>query len=323
MWCGAVPAAPTVEVEMQEGIFSKLELSENEVEFCVISDVHIANDEGDTSRAFTSQARNDYVFANNRSQTPISGEAYTLKRFCEKVNWSGRVGAFDDGRHVLVLLGDIVNGECGYFSSYHSKAYKMLVSSFMPWIHTGNIVYVAGNHDKEAKFYSTLTNFPRKCVHEGEFTKCGIIFKHGHQFDVLCNGRNALGLLGDLASNLVVKLFPPDVEDIMRGRNFYYNHSDSNKKRDLRSLPDQATIQMMSKESKRVASGALRELTKRSSEFHTIVCGHTHQSPVQITDNSMKGSPLNYFNTGKFARDGYTNVVVRLVDETTNTWRLS
>ena len=156
---------------MQEGIFSSEKLAPNVVEFCVISDVHIANDESNKSRVFSSQSRNDYVFASNRTQTPISGEAYTLKRFCEKVNWSGRLGQFDDGQHVLVLLGDIINGECGYFASYNSVAYKMLSSSFLPWVHTGNIFYVAGNHDKEAKFYSTLTNFPRKQVVEDGFTK--------------------------------------------------------------------------------------------------------------------------------------------------------
>lgn len=318
---------------MQEGIFSSEKLPPNTVEFCVISDVHIANDEGDTSRSFTAQSRNDYVFANNRTQTPISGEAYTLKRFCEKVNWSGRLGQFEDGQHVLVLLGDIINGECGYFASYHSAAYKMLSSSFLPWVHTGNIIYVAGNHDRDAKFYSTLTNFPRLSVKEDEFTKCGIIFKHGHQFDFLCNGKNAIGLLGEFASNVVVKLFPPNVEDVMRGRDFYYDHSDTNSKRDLRSLPEQATLQTMSSENKRVANGALSELRKRSSfgsssssssgKYHTIICGHTHQSPIRIDIGAGTGGRLSYFNTGKFAKDGYLNVVAKLVDAGTDTWELA
>lgn len=293
---------------MQTGIFSS-ELPPNCVEFCIISDVHIANDEGDTSRMFTTQSRNDYVFAKNKSQSPISGEAYTLKRFCEKVNWSGRLGQFDDGQHILVLLGDIINGECGYFASYNSVAYKMLSSSFLPWVHTGNIIYVAGNHDREAKFYSTLTNFPHLAIVEGDYTKCGIVFKHGHQFDFLCNGRNALGLLGEFASNVVVKLFPPKVEDLMRGRDFYYNHSDNNKQRSARSLIEQASLQTMSGDNKRVAENALRELKKRG-DCHTIVCGHTHQSPVQITVGNGSDR-LTYINTGKFARDGHVNVVCR------------
>jgi UDP-2,3-diacylglucosamine pyrophosphatase LpxH len=313
---------------MQEGIFSSEKLAPNTVEFCIISDVHIANDEGDTSRAFTKQSRNDYVFASNRAQTPISGEAYTLKRFCEKVNWSGRLGHFDDGQHVLVLLGDIINGECGYFASYHSTAYKMLSASFLPWVHTGNVIYVAGNHDKDARFYSTLTNFPRLSVVEDGFTKCGIIFKHGHQFDFLCNGRNAnvgglnIGILGEFASNVVVKLFPPDIEDIMRGRGFYYDHSSTNSKRDLRSLPEQATLQTMSNENKRVVNGAFAELRKQKS-CHTIVCGHTHQSPIRIDLEEPKtGRHMTYFNTGKFAKDGYLNVVAKLVDARTDTWGL-
>lgn len=307
---------------MQEGIFSSEKLAPNVVEFCIISDVHIANDEGDTSRAFTSQSRNDYVFANNRTQTPISGEAYTLKRFCEKVNWSGRLGHFDDGQHILVLLGDIINGECGYFASYHSAAYKMFSSSFLPWVYTGNIIYVAGNHDKDAKFYSTLTNIPHKQVVENGFTKCGIIFKHGHQFDFLCNGRNAIGMLGEFASKAVVKLFPPDIEDIMRGRDFYYDHSSTNSKRDLRSLPEQATLQTMKSENKRVANGAFEELRKHK-DCHTIICGHTHQSPIRIDlEESKTGRHMTYFNTGKFAKDGYLNVVVKLKYPETNTWEL-
>lgn len=294
---------------MQEGIFSSESLPMGSVEFCIVSDIHIANDDGNSSRAFTKQGRNDYVFANNRTQTPISGEAYTLKRFCEKVNWSGRLGHFDDGRHILVLLGDVINGECGYFACYNSVAYKMLSSSFLPWVDTGNIIYICGNHDREAQFYSTMTNFPRIRVVE-QMEMCGIIFEHGHRFDCLCNGENALGMLGEIASNVVVKLFPPKLEDLMRGRDFYYNHSDENRQRDLRSLPSQATLQSMSRENKRVANGALDYLAKQRN-CHTIVCGHTHQSPCEITVKNG-GRTLNYFNTGKFAKDGYLNVVATL-----------
>lgn len=310
---------------MQEGIFSSEKLPANSVEFCVISDLHIANDEGNSSHAFSSQGRNDYVFANNRTKTPVSGEAYTLKRFCEKVNWSGRLGHFDDNQHMLILLGDIINGECGYCASYHSNAYQMLSASFLPWVHTGNIIYVYGNHDREAQFYSTLTNFPRKFIVE-EFESRGVRFVHGHQFDFLCDGKSPLGMMGEFASNLVVRLFPPNVEDVMRGRDFYYDHSSENHRRSLRSLPSQATLQTMSGENYRVAVNALNWLRRRQAEagsrslpVHTIVCGHTHQSPVQI---STVGGGLNYINVGKFAKDGFVNVVSRLKYPETNTWEL-
>ena len=305
---------------MQEGIFSCEKLPTNTVEFCVVSDIHIANDESNTSRLFSSQSRNDYVFAKNKSQTPISGEAYTLKRFCERVMWSGRLGQFDDGQHVLVLLGDVINGECGYFASYNSAAYRMLSSSFLPWVRTGNVIYVAGNHDKEAKFHSEMTNFPHRFVMENEYSKCGIVFRHGHQFDKFCNGRNALGMLGEFASNVVVKLFPPNVEDIMRGRQVYQNHSDSNRLRDMRSLTEQASILTMSGENKRIAEGALNELKKRSN-CHTIICGHTHQNPVRIDVRKSNGT-LTYINSGKFAKDGYVNVVAKLKYPETDTWEL-
>lgn len=311
---------------MQEGIFSNDKLADNEVEFCVFSDVHIANDDGDVSRSLTNQGRNDYIFANNKTWTPISGEAYTLKRFCEKVNWSGRCGHFDDGKHVAVFLGDIINGECGYFASYNSIAYKMLSSAFMPWFDTGNIVYVPGNHDREARFYSVMTNFPRKCIVEEQYERCGIIFKHGHQFDFLCNGKSLLGMSGEIASNVVVKLFSPKTEDLLRNRGVYHDKDSSNHIRDLHSLPQYATLQTMSNENKRVAENAMKELVRRSAgdsknpPMHTIVCGHTHQAPVMI---QMRNSRLlTYFNTGKFAKDGYINIRVRCKYPDLNVWEL-
>lgn len=303
---------------IQEGIFSSVKLPKGIVEFCIVSDIHIANDDSGKSKG-----RNDYVFAENK-QTPVSGEAYTLKRFCEKVTKSGRDGCFSDDQHILVLLGDVINGECGYFASYHSVAYKMLFDSFSQWVHTGNILYIPGNHDKEAKFYSSLTGFPRlsiiETIESGSkknklFTKCGIIFEHGHKFDFLCSGKNFLGMFGDFASNAVVKMFSPDTEDLMRGREFYYDHSDENKMRDLKSIPSQVKISSMSNENKRVANGALNLLYKNSSlkldnPCHTIVCGHTHQSPVRIS-GVYEGNKLTYFNTGKFAKDGYLSIKVK------------
>lgn len=300
---------------MNEGIFSTPSLPSGVVEFCVVSDIHIANDEP-SSRAFTNQARNDYVFAKNKTQSPISGEAYTLKRFCEKINYSGRLGNFDDGRHKLILLGDIVNGECGYFSSYKSAAYKMLSASFLPWVHTGNIIYVCGNHDKEAKFYSVMTNIPRKFIYENGYSEAGVEFRHGHEFDFLCNGRNVLGMMGDFASSAVVKLFSPYVEDLMRGRQFRHDKSDLNKVPDLRGLPSQATLQNMSGEAKRVAQNAIEYLSKYGSS-HTIVCGHTHQSPVRIDIRDK-----HYINSGKFAKNGYINVRSKLRYPELGVWEL-
>ena len=59
-----------------DGIFTKasLELNSNQIEFCIVSDIHIARDKDN---------RNDYVF--NDKGLPLSGEAYTLKRFCDRV----------------------------------------------------------------------------------------------------------------------------------------------------------------------------------------------------------------------------------------------
>lgn len=289
------------ECSITDGIFTNKELNDNQTEFCVVSDIHIANGK-----------RNDYVFSENMS--PISGEAYVLKRFCDKILLSGKMGHFNDGKHILIFLGDIVNGgECGYFDSYNSPAYKLIKSSVEPWLYTGNILYFAGNHDKQAHFYSTMTGFPRKSVietieeasrKEKIFKKCGIIFEHGNKFDCLCNGKTFLGLMGDFASSIVANLCTPDVEDLLRGRSFYCDHSDEN---EMRIVPKDTKVKSMNNECRRVANGALKLLSK-NKDCHTIICGHTHQSPVKISVNDS-GRVIKYINTGKFAKDGYLNVI--------------
>lgn len=291
-----------------KGIFSKPSLNDNQVEFCIVSDVHIANDATDKKKA-----RNDYVFDANGN--PLSGEAYMLKRFCDKITVSGENRQLYDGKHILILLGDIINGgECGYFDCYNSYAYKLLHKTIEPWLYTGNILYFAGNHDKSAKFYSTVAKFPRQSVietiEEGSkkdnlFTKCGIIFEHGHKFDCLCTGKNLLGLMGDFASDIVVNLCNPNLEDLLRGRSYYTDHSADNS---IRTIPKDTRIKSMNSECRRVANGALKLLSKHENDCHTIICGHTHQNPVTATVND-NGHKLTYINTGKFSRDGYLNVV--------------
>lgn len=283
------------------GIFSRPSLNYNQVEFCILSDVHIASGE-----------RNDYVFSDNGE--PLSGEAYTLKRFCDKVNKSGLDRQFYDDKHILVLLGDVINGgECGYFDCYTSPAYKLLHSTLDQWLYTGNILYVAGNHDKSAKFYNTIAKFPRQSVietiEEGSrkdkiFTKCGIIFEHGHKFDCLCSGKNILGFMGDFASDIVVNLCNPNLEDLLRGRSYYTDHSADNS---VRTIPKDIRVKSMNSECRRVANGALKMLSQHP-ECHTIICGHTHQDPIKAVVND-NGHKLTYINTGKFSRDGYLNIV--------------
>lgn len=287
---------------MKTGLFLKEELGDNEVEFCVVSDIHIANDDSNVARTLT-DGRNDYVFARNRTISPISAEAYTLKRFCEKLKYSGDVGHFDDDKHVLVLLGDVINGECGYFASYNSVAYRLLVSVMSSFMAKGNIVYVNGNHDKNAAFYCSITQFPKKFIMEN-YERCGVRFEHGHRFDCLCNGEDFLGLMGDFASAAAVKLLSPNVEDLVRMREYYHQHSDSNSVRQKIETQNEVPNDW-SLENKRVANGALNWLKSRT-DLHTIVCGHTHQSPTHI-----KAAGLNYINSGKFVRDIGVNFVCR------------
>lgn len=303
-------------------IFSNLYESRNRkfVEFCIVSDLHIGADEEKLGRSLSTSSRQDYVFADNKIRSALSGEAHTLKRFCQKIISTGKSGLFDDNLHKLIFLGDLINGECGYFSSYHSTAYKMLLSSILPWIHTGNIIYITGNHDKDAKFYSNMTGFPRQSIIEGEYEDSGVIFTHGHKFDFLCDGTGFLGKMGDFASKFVTKLCNPNVEDLLRGREYYYVHDQSNKTRDqsdrAKGLSPQSDMSDWSIESRRVAKGAMSRIQKES-KFHTIVCGHTHQSPVRL-DFGEK----HYINSGKFARDGFLNVVCREVSADFGAWEL-
>ena len=302
-----------MDTNITEGIFTKPTLKDNQEEFCIVSDVHIACGK-----------RNDYVFSDNGN--PLSGEAYMLKRFCDKIKISGESREFYDDKHHLILLGDIINGgECGYFDCYNSPAYKLLQRTLDPWLYTGNILYFAGNHDKQAKFYNTVAKFPRlsviETVEDGSrkdklYKTCGIIFEHGHKFDCLCTGKNLLGLMGDFASDVVVNLCTPDLEDLLRGRDYYRDHSDDNS---IRIIPKETRIKSMNSECRRVANGALKLLSK-NKDCHTIICGHTHQSPVhaQVKDN---GRVLHYYNTGKFSKDGCLNIIVEKDDN--GNWHLS
>lgn len=299
------------------GIFSD-SIRDNQFEFCVISDVHIANDSNSCK-----SSRNDYVFDDNNN--PLSGEAFTLTKFCECLRESGKRDHFFDDRHMLILLGDIINGgECGYTDCYYSLAYQVLLSSLRPYLHAGNIIYIPGNHDKSAKFYSDVAQFPRLSVFETVveqtrkerlFKKCGIIFEHGHKFDYLCSGKTLLGMMGDFASNVVVNLCSSNMEDVLRGRDFYYDHSSENS---LRISPERTEIKTMNSECRRVANGALKCLSE-NRDCHTIVCGHTHQSPVRVTVFSG-GREMTYFNTGKFAKDGWLDIKV---ERDGDSWRLS
>lgn len=296
----------TTEINTEEGIFSNKQLKDNQVEFCICSDLHIANDKTNKKKE-----RNDYVF--NSEGKPLSGEAYMLQRLCDKIKISGEQRKFYDDKHVLIFLGDVINGgECGYFDCYNSYAYKLLQKTLEPWLYYENILYFAGNHDKQAKFYSTVAKFPHQCVietiehaskKEKIYSKCGILFEHGNKFDCLCNGKNFLGLMGDIASNLVVNFCSPNLEDLLRNRSYYYDHSADNS---IRTIPTDTELNSMSKEDKRVANGALKMLSKHP-ECHTIICGHTHQRPVHVAINDS-GRRLHYFNSGKFARDLCINI---------------
>lgn len=295
----------------KKGIFNHLNLSDNQKEFCIVSDIHIAQG-----------VRNDYVF--NEKKEPLSGEAYMLQEFCNRIKISGEQGCFYDDRHLLILLGDIINGgECGYFKCYNSDAFRILHSALEKYIHTGNILYFAGNHDKEALFYNTVSKFPRKSVietieyntrKEKTFSKCGILFEHGNKFDCLCSGKTVLGLMGDFASNIVTTLCSPNLEDLLRGRKYYYDHSSEN---GFRTIPKDTTLKSLTNEDRRVANGALKML-KKYPECHTIICGHTHQRPVHIQSKD-KDRIIHYYNSGKFVRDGWINLLVERKD---NIWNL-
>lgn len=286
------------------GIFMKDSLNDNQVELCILSDVHIARDK---------DKRNDYVFDDNGN--PLSAEAYMLKAFCNKITEAGNARQLYDGKHMLIFLGDVINGgECGYFNCYTSRAYELLQKTLSPYLPYENILYFTGNHDRQAKFYSTVAKFPHNCVietieaqskKEKLYKKYGIIFEHGNKFDCLCSGKTFLGMMGDFASDIVVNLFSPEVEDMFRGRSAYNEKSPENS---IQAVPTTTKVRTMNSECRRVANGALKCLSKEK-DCHTIICGHTHQRPVKVS--ILDGNRvLTYYNTGKFARDGVMNLVL-------------
>jgi UDP-2,3-diacylglucosamine pyrophosphatase LpxH len=121
--------------------------------------------------------------------------------------------------------------------------------------------------------------------------------------------------MGDIASNLVVSFCSPDLEDLLRGRSYYSDHSADNC---IRTIPKESEIKSMNSECKRVANGALKMLSKHP-ECHTIICGHTHQRPVHVAVNDS-GRRLHYYNTGKFSKDLCMNILVE--QDSKGTWSL-
>jgi UDP-2,3-diacylglucosamine pyrophosphatase LpxH len=108
--------------------------------------------------------------------------------------------------------------------------------------------------------------------------------------------------MGDLASEFVTNLCSPALEDLFRGREFYEVHDRSNLKR----IGSESISRSRLSQSDRMLMKAALNDARNSDGCHTAICGHTHQKPMWYNSGQM-----NYINTGKFARDGFLNVVVR------------
>lgn len=273
-------------------LFSPNILPIDELEIAVVSDIHIAS--GD---------RNDYEY---KRHYPISGEAKTLEKFCRLIELAQQCSTV--GRYI-VILGDTLNGECGYWSAIKTQAFTRLKSALKPWFDNRHAFIVLGNHDIEAKRYLPAAGIDPECVVPNTtfLNIGGLIFMHGNQFDWRCNGKRPWGMLGDIASRAATTLLPPAIEDLIRGREYEFCKDSSNRPRDIRfGIPSTATLAEMKTENFNVASGAL-EFLESVGTAHTIMCGHTHQTPIQIEHH-----PLRYINAGKFAKDGIVNVRVRI-----------
>lgn len=268
-------------------LFSSPILPIDQLEIAVVSDIHIAS--GD---------RNDYEYKN---EYPISGEAKTLEKLCRIIRSANCTAGY-----YIVILGDMINGECGYWSSMKTTAFRHLMDAMTPWFESRRGFIVLGNHDVQLKQYIGAfgARIPTECVipNSSYLNIGGTIMLHGNQFDWRCSGKRPFGMLGDIASLAVTTLLPPALEDVLRGREFEYTRNELNKTRNV----GMATLAEMKSEDYNVANGALKFLKDLQSDnpnVHTVICGHTHQRPVQIT-----AAHGRYINAGKFVKDGIVNV---------------
>lgn len=280
-------------------LFSSPILPIDQLEIAIVSDIHIAS--GD---------RNDYEYKNDY---PISGEAKTLEKFCRIIQSASCTAGY-----YIVILGDTINGECGYWSSMKTTAFKHLMNAMRPWFESRRGFVILGNHDIQLKQYIGAYSeggspIPTECIisNHSYLNIGGTIMLHGNQFDWRCTEkRGTIGMLGNIASLAVTTLLPPALEDVLRGREFEYTKNELNKTRNV----GLATLAEMKSEDYNVASGALtflKTLQADNPNVHTVICGHTHQRPVQI--NAPHG---RYINAGKFAKDGIVNVRASVTNNT-------
>lgn len=281
-------------------LFSSPILPIDQLEIALVSDIHIAS--GD---------RNDYEYKN---EYPISGEAKTLEKLCRTIQLASCSAGY-----YIVILGDTINGECGYWSSMKTTAFKHLMAAMRPWFESRRGFIILGNHDIQLKQYIgayRLPNgapIPTECIipNTSYLNIGGTIMLHGNQFDWRCTGkRGTAGMLGDIASLAVTTLLPPALEDVLRGREFEYTRGELNKTRNV----SMATLAEMNSENYAVANGALKflkDLQTDNPNVHTVICGHTHQKPVQISAPHGR-----YINAGKFSKDGIVNVRASVANNT-------
>lgn len=261
------------------------------VRFYVMSDMHI----GDGSD------RDDYL----KGSLGYYRLATELNRIEQEITMDSNSGY----RSEVVFLGDIVNGEYGYYNCYaKSSGYRLVKDFLSEYKHLST--YVVGNHDADASFYSDVAGFSRTRVVQ-YYKSCGVLFIHGHQFDPLCNRKTPIGMLGDLASKFAANMMSPDNEDDARGAGqdaFEDKSTNANITQANEAIPKDMKSGGVGMSSSDYSICKHAVIRANALGCANVICGHTHQHKTRC-DCIIAGKRISYFNVGKFARDRVSQLI--------------
>lgn len=224
-----------------------------------------------------------------------------LKSYLHNLNIMFENPELVDGKyeiHILVLLGDVINGEYGHRECYKSDGFKLIQEFQRLW--TSRTYYVIGNHDNKAIDYSDRLNWPYSMM--GDWLKiecCDVKFvlSHGHRYDPLCDSMSLIGFSGSWASNFAAKMLSPSDEDRARG---VADDKDLTWSEDLEITTAEDSTEGFSASDVTLMSAALKGANRLVPDFTGVVCGHTHQRPCDLIGNTHR-----YINTGTFAKYGH------------------
>jgi len=165
---------------------------------------------------------------------------------------------------LVILTGDLFNGEYGPRVCIDGSTFREGMRHLRPL----NPIICVGNHDSEIHTFKDHAIFAG-CTIRDTLIVDGTLYMHGHQVDPF-NGR--FGWIGRKVSKAagLIGMLNPDWEDALR--------AGGGRDSDNRAF----------------AKCAVEYARKRGCT--RVVCGHTHEAPVQTA---------TYCNAGMWQRDGY------------------